>query len=76
MKLTNQEVIKKADTFEDLLCTSSLKKFATCLEQLLKCKGFATTSVSGTMKSAKKAKISLTDLQRKNQNTFPGILGM
>lgn len=74
MKLTNQEVIKKADTFEDLPCTSSLKKFVTCLERLLKCK--ATTSVSGTMKSAKKAKISLTDLQGKNQNAFPGILGM
>ena len=38
MKLTNQEVIKKADTFEDLPCTSSLKKFVTCLEQLVKCK--------------------------------------
>ena len=38
MKLTNQQVIKKADTFEDLPCTSSLKKFVTCLEQLLKCK--------------------------------------
>ena len=36
MKLTNQEVITKADTFEDLPCTSSLTKFFTCLEQLLK----------------------------------------
>ena len=38
MKLTGQEVIKKADTFDDLPCTCALKSFVSSLEQSLKCK--------------------------------------
>ena len=38
MKLTNQQVLKKADTFEALPSTCAFKKFVACLEQLLKCK--------------------------------------
>ena len=35
MKLTGQEVIKKADTFDDLPCTCALKRFVSCLERSL-----------------------------------------
>lgn len=38
MKLTKQEILKKADTFEELPSTCAFKKFVTCLEQLVKCK--------------------------------------
>lgn len=38
MKLTKQEILKKADTFEELPSTCDFKKFVTCLEQLVTCK--------------------------------------